>query len=73
MNDSNVMHVDAVHLSNGDILEDKDVYLHPYGYVFVSSDQEDGLPTLYNKDEVMALQGVLVAERKPGKPKVVLF
>lgn len=54
---SKFLHVNRVHLANGDTLEDKNVYIFN-GFLIVEADREDVAPTWYNLNEITILQEV---------------
>ncbi len=72
INASRLLHIERIHLSNGDYLEDKDAYIYN-GFLIVSSDREDQLPTWYNLTEIAVLQGVDAAQETPTQPAVIRF
>ena len=73
MNERNpgLFHARLVHLANGDTLADKDCFI-AHGFLIVSADAADGLPTWYNLSEVTALQEVEI-EQKPKQQTQIRF
>lgn len=61
------LHVRLVHLANGDMLEDKTVFILN-GFLIVEADNPEQAPTWYNLQNVEALQEVTIQEQ-PAKPQ----
>lgn len=64
---NNPLHVNVIHFTNGDTLEDKIVFVAG-GFLIVEADAPEQMPTWYNLQTVQALQEVTIDGRQ-GRPQ----
>ena len=68
---SNPLHVHMIHLANGDMLEDRNVFITS-GFLIVESDREDAAPTWYNLNEISVLQEVTVTGQQTRRQERIV-
>lgn len=70
---SKTLHVRLVHLTNGDTLEDKNVFIAS-GFLIVEADNPEQAPTWYNLNEISALQEVTIeGQQKRPQEHIIRF
>lgn len=70
---STPLHVHLIHLTNGDTLEERDVFIAS-GFLIVAAEREGVAPTWYNLNEITALQEVTVlGQQKRPQERVIRF